>query len=68
MGDGLIQKFPHIHLCILICAETDIMHQIIHIHQDIAVLYLLIVIIGIPCIGESARQHGVQIAIWRKRI
>ena len=68
MGDGLIQKFPHIHLYILICAETDIMHQIIHIHQDIAVLYLLIVIIGIPCVGESARQHGVQIAIWRKRI
>ena len=65
VGNGLIQEFPHIHLGILVRTETNIVHQIVHIHLDIAVLYLLEIIPGISVTGESAGQRGIKFAICR---
>ena len=66
MCHGLIQEFPHIYLRILIGTETNIMHQIIHIHLDGVILYLFVVDIGIIVVGETSRQHGIQISIRGK--
>ena len=68
MGNGLIQEFPHIHLGILVRTETNIVHQIVHIHLDIAVLYLLEIIPGISVTGESVGQHRIKIAVRRGTI
>ena len=66
MCHGLIQELPHVYLCILIGTETNVMHQVIHIHLDGAILYLFVVDIGIIAVGETSRQHGIQISIWRE--
>ena len=68
VGDGLIQKFPHIHLCILIRTEANIVHQIVHIHLDTAVLHLLEIIPDVSGIRESAGQHRIKIAVRRGTI
>ena len=68
MGNGLIQKFPHIYLCILIRTEANIVHQIVHIHLDIAVLHLLEIVPDISGIRESAGQHRIKIAVRRGTI
>ena len=63
VGNGLIQKFPHIHLGILVRTETNIVHQIVHIHLDIAVLYLLEIVPGISFTSKAIRQHRIEFAI-----
>ena len=68
MGNGLIQKFPHIHLCILIRTEANIVHQIVHIHLDTAVLHLLEITPDVSGIRESAGQHRIKIAVRRGTI
>ena len=68
MGNGLIQKFPHIHLCILIRTEANIVHQIVHIHLDTAVLHLLEIIPDVSGISESVGQHRIKIAVRRGTI
>ena len=68
MCHGLIQEFPHIYLRILIGTETNVMHQVIHIHLNGAILYLFVVDIGIIAVGETSRQHRIQISIRGKRL
>ncbi len=68
MGNGLIQKFPHIHLCILIRTEANIVHQIVHIHLDTAVLHLLEITPDVSGIRESAGQHRIKFAVRRGTI
>ena len=68
MGNGLIQKFPHIYLSILIRTEANIVHQIVHVHLDIAVLHLLEIIPDISGIRKSAGQHWIKITICRGTI
>ena len=68
VGNGLIQKFPHIYLCILIRTEANIVHQIVHVHLDIAVLHLFEIIPDISGVRESAGQHRIKIAVRRRTI
>ena len=68
VGNGLIQKFPHIYLSILIRTEANIVHQIVHVHLDIAVLHLLEIIPDISGIRKSAGQHWIKITICRGTI
>ena len=63
VGNGLIQEFPNIHLGILVRTETNIVHQIVHIHLDIAVLYLLEIVPGISFTSKAIRQHRIEFAI-----
>ena len=68
MCNGLIQKFPHIHLCILIRTEANIVHQIVHIHLDTAVLHLLEITPDVSGIRESVGQHRIKFAVRRGTI